>query len=164
MLAFSNMSQVIYARVPDALKEAADTYASERGTTLTGAVVELLQRGLAAVSDEQSIGDLQANLARAVAEKAQLKFGLMSAHQELAVLKTFAQRANSPVGTCPNAECGQEISGYDLLGVGRCRHCAQQLTSLVAPASHTSTLDQREVMVLLGALGAVLAISYLAGQ
>jgi hypothetical protein len=45
------MTQVIYARVPEALKDAADLYANERGTTLTSAVVDLLGRGLAAFSD-----------------------------------------------------------------------------------------------------------------
>jgi len=165
LLAFSNtVSQVIYARVPDGLKEAADAYAGERGTTLTGAVVDLLERGLAAVSDEESVGDLHANLARAVAEKAQIAAALQSATNELAVLNTFAQRASVAVGKCPNPECRKEISGYDLLGAGKCGHCGQALTSLIAPASGSSTLDQREVMVLLGALGAVLAIAYLASQ
>ena len=37
-------SEVIYARVPTALKEAADAYASQHGKTLTGAVADLLDR------------------------------------------------------------------------------------------------------------------------
>ena len=158
------MSQVIYARVPDGLKEAADAYASQRGVTLTGAVVDLLERGLAAVSDEQSVSELQANLARAVAEKAQVESELSAASNELAVLKTFAERASVTVGKCPNPECRKAISGYDLLGTGKCGHCGQALTSLIGPASGSSTLDQREVMVLLGALGAVLVFAYLASQ
>ena len=158
------MSQVIYARVPATVKEAADAYAGERGVTLTGAVVDLLERGLAAVSDEHSVSELQANLARIAAEKAQAESELKTAASELAVLNTFAERASVTVGKCPNKDCREEISGYDLLGAGKCRHCGQALTSLIAPASVTSTLDQREVMVLLGALGAVLAIAYMASQ
>jgi len=158
------MSQVIYARVPEALKDVAEAYATERGATLTGAVVELLERGLAAASDEHSVAELQANLARVTAEKAQIEAALKSATNELAVLRTFAQRAGLTVGTCPNKECRLDISGYDLLGAGQCRHCGRALTSLIAPASSTSTLDQRELMLLLGALGAVLAIGYLASQ
>ena len=60
-------TEVIYARVPVPLKEAADAYASQRGKTLTGAVVDLLDRGLAAVSDERSVAQLEANLAQVTA-------------------------------------------------------------------------------------------------
>jgi hypothetical protein len=41
---------VIYARVPVALKEAVDLYASQHGKTITGAAVDLLRRGLTAAS------------------------------------------------------------------------------------------------------------------
>jgi len=158
------MSQVIYARVPDSLKKAADSYARERGATLTGAVVELLERGLTATSDEKSIQDLQARLATVTAENAQLGADLKGANNELAVLKTFADRASVAVGKCPNGDCEAAISGYDLLGSGRCRACGQALGELMAPAAGSSTLDQRELMLLFGAIGAVLAIAYVASS
>jgi hypothetical protein len=46
---------VIYPPVPVTLKEAADSYASQHGKTLTSAVVDLLERGLTAASSERSI-------------------------------------------------------------------------------------------------------------
>lgn len=153
----SNMSQVIYARVPDNLKEAADSYAHDRGMTLTGAVVDLLERGLAAVSDERSIADLEARFAQVSAEKAQLDANLRVVATEIQALRAFAERATqTQVGTCPNPECGKPITGYALLGTGRCDQCGQTLTDLLAPRSTVSTLDQREFGLLVGALGAAL--------
>ena len=40
------MSTVVYLRVPDALKQALEVRARERGLSLTAAVVALLERGL----------------------------------------------------------------------------------------------------------------------
>ena len=71
------MSQVLYARLPDDLKEATDVYAGERGATLTRTVVELLRRGLTAVADEPSIEALQGNLGRLRAEKEQMETELL---------------------------------------------------------------------------------------
>ena len=47
------MSAVIYARVPDSLKQALHAHAAERGLTLTTALVGLVERGLQAIADEQ---------------------------------------------------------------------------------------------------------------
>lgn len=148
------MSQVIYARVPDALKEAADEYASERGVTLTSGVVDLLERGLAASSDERSIADLEAKLAQAAAAKAESDARLAALINELGGLRAFAQRANLEVGRCP--KCTQPITGYELIALGQCRHCDRPLLDLLAPAASSPTLDQREVGILLGALGVAL--------
>jgi DNA repair exonuclease SbcCD ATPase subunit len=155
-------TEVIYARVPMALKEAADAYASQRGKTLTGAVVDLLDRGLSAVSDERSVGELKANLARVTAEKGQADAELHTARTQLATLGSFAERAGQRVGACPG--CGKPITGHDLLAVGQCPHCHQTLSSLIVPDSGTSTLDQRELLILVGALGAVLAVAYLSSK
>ncbi|GAA3201766.1 hypothetical protein ACFO1B_06455 [Dactylosporangium siamense] len=153
-------SETIYARVPTAMKEAIDTYATERGTKLTSAVVDLLGRGLEAVADEKSINDLLANLARTTAEKADVEAELVTARAQLATLSTFADRAGQRVGTCPS--CSKPITGADLFAVTRCPACKQPLTELLAPkAGAVSTLDQREMLLLVGALGAVLAIAYL---
>lgn len=107
---------------------------------------------------------MEANLARVTSEKAHVEADLHAARTELVALNAFAHRASVGVGTCPNVTCGQPITGYDLLGMGQCRHCGQALTSLVAPSAPSSTLDQREVMILLGALGAVLGMAYLASK
>jgi hypothetical protein len=163
-LEFRYVSEVIYARVPDSVKGAADAYANQRGTTLTGAVVDLLERGLAAVADQRSIEQLEVNLARVTAEKAEIDAKLHGASAELAVLRAFSERAGVVVGKCPNTGCGRDITGYHLLAAGKCPACGQALTGLIAPASRASTLDQRELLLLLGALGAVLAFAYVAAQ
>jgi hypothetical protein len=157
MLAFSDMSQVIYARVSDVLKDAVDVYAEERGVTLTAAVSDLIERGLTAASDERSVVQLTAKLARTEADKARLDADLRVATGELSALKAFADRAaQTVVGKCPSPACGMAISGLDLLGAGRCRRCEQPFLDLLAPRSTTSTLDEREFGFIFGALGAVL--------
>jgi hypothetical protein len=155
-------TEVIYARVPTALKEAADAYANQHGMTLTGAVADLLDRGLNAASDERSIGQLEASLARVSAEKAEAEASFQAATTQLAALSALAQRATRKVGTCPN--CGQEITGHDLLATGQCGSCRQTLSDLIVPERTAPSLDQRELLVLVGALGAVLAIAYIASK
>lgn len=149
------MSQVVYARVPDSLKAALDLYADQHGLTLTSAVVDLLERGLVAASDEKSMAHLETKLAIACAEKAQVEAKLAGAQNELGTLRAFAERSLQPIGSCPNRACRQPIRGYDLLALGHCSHCQQALTELLAPREPNS-LNEREVGVLLGALGGAL--------
>lgn len=155
-------TQVIYTRVPEALKEAADAYASQRGVTLTSTVAELLERGLTAVSDEASITALEQNVERLNAENSQLRTQLYAATSELSAVKNLATRAARPVGSCP--KCSKPISGYDLFAAGQCRYCAETLSNLIAPESRSSSLDQREFLILVGALGAVVGLALLAGK
>lgn len=155
-------TEVIYARVPASLKEAADNYASEHGKTLTGAVADLLDRGLNAVSDERSIAQVEANLAKVAAAKAAVEAELETARAKLAAVDALARRARRSVGTCP--KCSESISGNDLLGTGDCPHCDAPLTALIAPEQPGSNLDQREMLVLVGALGAVLGLAYIASK
>ena len=157
-------TEVVYARVPKKLKDAVDEYASEKGKTLTGAVVDLLDRGLVAASDEHSIVALEKNLAEVSAQRDRAAADSQVAQAELNALKTFGQRAARPVGNCPNSACSMSITGYDLLARGQCSHCGQALSSLLVPKSGAPTLDQREIMILVGALGAVLGIAYLASK
>jgi len=155
-------TEVIYARIPAPLKEAADGYATQRGKTLTGAVADLLDRGLRAATDERSVRDLEANLARVTAEKAVIEAELRAAETQLAALGALTERAKRPMGTCPN--CSAQISGRDLLSAGQCPRCGQALAQLVTPPPAGPALDQREVLMLMGALGAVLAIAYMASK
>jgi len=148
------MTQVIYARVPDALKEAADLYADERAMTLTSAVVDLLGRGLAASSDERSVAELEIKAAKAEAARAESDARLAAAINELGGLRAFAQRAGLEVGLCPG--CSGSITGYELMAEGHCRQCRRPLLDLLAPPTSNSTLDQREIGILLGALGVAL--------
>lgn len=155
-------TEVIYARVPPDLKAAADAYAVERGVTLTRVVVDLLDRGLSAVSDEHSVAELESKVVQLTAEKSAAEAELLAAKTELGAVKSFAQRAVRGIGTCP--ECGGGITGYDLLGAGQCSHCSHALSDLIAPTSQSSTLDQRELMILVGALAAVVGIACLASK
>lgn len=157
-------TEVVYARVPKKLKGAIDEYASEKGKTLTGAVVDLLERGLIAATDERSVVALERNLVEVSAQRDRAVADSQVAQTELNALKTFGQRAARTVGACPNTACSKPITGYDLLALGQCSHCGQDLSSLLLPKSGAPTLDQREIMILVGALGAVLGIVYLASK
>ena len=153
-------TEVIYARVPAPLKEAADAYAGEHGTTLTAAVADLLDRGLSRVSEERGLAELQARLSRLTVEKAETEAELKTARSQVAALGTFAQQASRRIGTCP--ACKQQITGHDLLVTGACRQCGHALSGLIAPEHSGSAIDQRELMILVGALGVLLGIAYLA--
>lgn len=159
----SNVStEVVYARIPAALKAAADDYASRSGKTLTGAVVDLLDRGLNAVTDERSVAELEANLAKVTAEKATIEADLRTAETQLAALGTFADRARRTVGNCPR--CAAPVTGRDLLAFGQCPKCSHPLAEFMAAQPAGLALDQREVLMLMGTLGAVLAIAYLVSK
>jgi len=156
------MSQTIYARVPDHIKDAADVHAATQGVTLASAVSELLDRGLQAVADEPSIVELErraADLAVEVEALKQRDQAVSSAYQAL------AQRIAQPVGACP--QCAGPVTGHDLLVVGRCPkpECAASLSELLGRTATVpggkGGLDDGEFKMLLGALGLALGIAYL---
>lgn len=163
-------TQVIYARVPAELKEAADAYAAERAETLTSAVVDLVGRGLAAATDEASVGELRDRVARLTSERAEIEADLRSARAELGTLQALTQRTRQAVGTCPNASCRGQVTGYDLLAAGLCPSCGKALPDLLAFASGVDTtgsasianVNERDILLLLGAVGAVVGVAYLA--
>lgn len=159
------MSQTIYARVPDHVKQAADAYAAGRGMTLASAVTDLLDRGLQAAADETSIADLERRVAAITAENdllRQRQLARDSAYQAL------SQRIAQPVGICP--DCESAITGYDLLVVGRCpvEGCAASLASLLGTRETSrqanGMLDDGEFKILLGALGVALGIAFVSQQ
>jgi hypothetical protein len=157
-------TEVIYARVPSTLKRAVDAYAEQSEKSLTAGVVDLLARGLSATSEERSIEKLELSLSRIRAEKSKVDAELEMARAHLATLESLAERASMPLGTCPNKQCGKPITGHDLLARGRCPHCGHQLSQIIAPDMGAGTVDNRELLMLVGALGAVLAVAYLAGK
>ncbi len=77
------MSAVVYARVPDSLKQALLAHASDGGRTLTAAVVDLLGRGLAAIASEQSVAELDRKLAACSSERARTRALLREAELRL---------------------------------------------------------------------------------
>ena len=156
------MSQVIYSRVPDEVKDAADAYAAEKGATLSNAIVDLLERGLTAASNEVSIAALEARLSETSAACGQLEAQLRAAKTELAAVQALGQRATQPVGNCPR--CSGAITGLDVFSAGRCASCGQGLSELLTPSPQSKGLDQKEFLLLMGALGAVVAIALVAGS
>jgi hypothetical protein len=156
------VTKVIYTRVPDQLKDAVDAHAEERGVTLSSAIVDVLERGLTAVSDEKSLAALEAKLADASARSARLESELRSAKAEVATVAALGTRAASHVGRCPT--CTSPISGYDLFASGECPSCRAPLSGLLASTSRSKALDQREFLMLIGALGAVVGLALVAGK
>jgi hypothetical protein len=148
------MSQTIYARVPDHVKQAADDYATTQGKTLAGAVAELLDRGLQAIGDESSLPELERQVAALTAEADQLR--------------QRAQRTVQSIGSCPS--CGGGITGRDLLISGHCPNpdCGASLEVLLGSASNASAgkggLNDGDFKMLLGALGLLLGIAFLVQQ
>lgn len=159
------MSQTIYARVPDQVKEAADAYASENGMTLATAIASLLDRGLQASADEASVLDLEKHVAELNNEVELLRQRDAAAATAYSAL---AQRTAQPVGTCP--KCGSSINGHDLLVAGRCSNpaCGASLSPLLGavskPKPGKGSLDDGDLKLLLGALGVVLGIAYVSQQ
>jgi hypothetical protein len=157
------MSQTIYARVPDPIKEAADAHAIANGITLASAVSELLDRGLQAVSAERSVSELERRAAELTAEVEALR---QRDHAVTSAYQALAQRIAQPVGACQR--CGDPVTGHDLLVAGRCPKpaCAASLSELLsrprtAAVAGKGGLDDGEFKMLLGALGLALGIAYL---
>src|SRR5512142_499660 len=100
-----SMSQTIYARVPDAIKQSADRYAEQRGVTLAAAVADLLDRGLRATATERSAARVEQQVAQLSAEVEALRVREQS---QAGAYATLAQRIALPVGTCPT--CGEHVT------------------------------------------------------
>lgn len=123
------MSAVVYARVPDSLKQELEAHAAERGLSLTRAVVELVARGLEASADAQSVAELEWKLAASTSELAETRgrlkhaeLGLQAARErEQTTARTYsalAERARQQLGLCP--KCRRPVRGSDLLVSGHC--------------------------------------------
>ena len=161
------MSAVLYARVPDALKQALQAHAAEGALTLTQAVVELVERGLAALRDAQSVSELEAKLAATTSELEQTRARLQQAElgvqaareRERLTARTYsalAERARQTLGSCPR--CRAPLRGSDLLVAGRCPNCGKALTALLLPAPRAN-LAADEYLALLGALGVLVGLA-----
>ena len=154
------MSQTIYARVPDQIKEAAEEYGSGQGLTLANAVAFLLDRGLQAVGDEGSIASLEQRIAE---QHGELEILRQRDRTTSAAYHALAQRTTQPVGTCP--QCSTAITGRDLLVTGQCPNpdCRVSLTALLGigtnGVSAKGGLNDGDLKILLGALGLLLGIA-----
>ncbi len=163
------MSSVVYARVPDSLKEALQAHRSARGLTLTAASVELLEHGLEAFADERSVSELEAKLALLTSELEETRGRLREAELRLQAARereqltartytALAARARQRLALCPR--CRQPVRGFDLLVSGHCpnSNCGTALTSLLTPAPRAG-LDPNEYLALVGALGVLVGLA-----
>jgi len=155
------VSAVLYTRVPDQLKQALAAHAASRGLSQTRAIVELLEQGLAASTDERSLAELEGKLVRSQREGEATRVRVREAELTLQAARereeqsartyaALAARARQVLASCPR--CTKPLRGSDLLVSGRCPHCDHAVTELLAPAPR-SALNQTEYLALLGALG-----------
>jgi antitoxin component of RelBE/YafQ-DinJ toxin-antitoxin module len=152
-------TQVLYARVEEDLKAEVDEFAKSRGVTITSALTDLVTRGLAAISEEESISRLEMQLVQARTEQTNLLSELRASKIEGDTVRALTQRSNHPIGNC--VACGVTFSGYELLAVGQCSN-GHPLAEALSLSPKASSTDQRDFLLFLGALGAVLGVAYLA--
>lgn len=145
----------IYARVPVPLKEAVQGYADENTLSLTGAAVELLERGLEAAADADSVVTLRQKLH-------ERDIALKDTEVQVQTLQAFAKRTKQPLGTCPEPGCGLTITAFDVLAAGQCSE-GHSLQKLIEPPKPTegagAGLDQTQYLLLAGAVGLLLAVA-----
>jgi hypothetical protein len=162
-------SEVIYARVPASLKRRLETFAGDTMSQSAG-VAELLERGLEMVSRGAASGQFEQNLAQLSADLATTRKKLEGAelaielHQErekqlLAAYTALGQRTEQPVGMCPT--CQTPVTGRDLLVNGHCRNGHGIASLLTGGTVGKGGLNQQDWVLLVGAIGLVLAIAYL---
>lgn len=160
---------VVYARIPDELKAALDAYCEERRMKLTAAMVELMETGLDAVTNQATVESLQSRLAaaeldvattRELATQAENARSAMAAQLERQsqAYELVAGRLNQPLGKCPN--CKAAITGLELVVFNACQHCKKSLSSMLDPkTSAAGTLNGPEYALLIGALGLLVGMS-----
>ena|ERR1035438_7180395 len=152
-------TQVLYARIQEDLKTEVDEHARLRGVTLTTAVSDLVTRGLASISEEKSIRLLESQLAELRSEKSKLEFEYQAAKVEVDTVRALTQRSNHLIGKC--VQCNSPFTGYELLAKGQCSN-GHAIGSLLNLEPSASVADQRDFLLFLGALGAVVGVAYLA--
>jgi hypothetical protein len=161
------VSTVVYARVPDSLKQALAAHARERGLSLTGAAVALLERGLD-VREEERAGEREAALAASASELEQTRARLAEAEAALALasereqvtassLRALAERAQGELASCP--QCSHPLRGSDFLVSGHCPNCERAITTLLSPSPQRGAPAKDAYLALLGALGGLVGLA-----
>jgi hypothetical protein len=158
--------EVIYARVPPALKADVATYAERTGVNLNSAVADLLECGLemrafelADAGPEHKLADLRETISKletTLATQGRELSRLEGQRQDFAAAAEGATaRLEQAVARCP--ACRQPVSGSDVLVRGVCQRCHKPLSSLLT--DDRVQLNQSDYMVLIGAVGVLLALS-----
>jgi DNA repair exonuclease SbcCD ATPase subunit len=161
------VSTVVYARVPDTLKQALEARARERGLSQTATVVELLEQGLQASDDQRSealgrelassTGQLERTRARLTQAEARLEAAQQREEALSRSLRALAERARHELASCP--QCRKPLRGLDLLVTGHCPNCNRAITTLLTPRLQTGAPDKDEYLALMGALGGLLGLA-----
>jgi hypothetical protein len=140
------MTATIYARVTDELKEATDRYAEDHGMSLASAVSDLLARGLEAAGGEQSVRTLELRAQELQSELDRVREATGSVESRL----------KQVLGSC---QCGQELTGRDLLLVGRCPNCSRGVGGLLAGSAESEgSLNRSELAPFMAGIGVALAL------
>jgi hypothetical protein len=161
------VSTVVYARVPDSLKQALAARARERDLSLTAAVVALLERGLDASEEERareregelaaSASELERTRARLAEAEAALELARGREQITASTYRALAERARGALASCP--QCKKPLRGSDLLVSGHCPQCARPITALLLPRPQTGAPDRDAYLALLGALGGLVGLA-----
>lgn len=160
----TTVNDVIYARVPPALKQDVQAYAQTVGLSVNSAVASLLEAGLSAaaqsgeeLTDEIRAKELQiAELRSVLADRDTSLRGLEQQRADLtAAVEGLAGRLERAVGRCPS--CHKSVTGTNVLIDGSCASCGRSLSSLLA--EDRAQLNQNDYLVLVGALGVLLALA-----
>lgn len=168
----STESVALYARITRDTKDAVDGYASAHDLTLAAAVQKLLSAGLAAERERTAVETLRSELdvlrdqiGAVEQDRDRETMRRERAESEYLTLRSAAgvwsERAAMNVGVCPG--CKEPLTGGDLLVAGRCRHCGRSAAELLAPPK-TSGLDDKELMMVLGAAGLLLGLIAISGK
>jgi len=116
-------SESLYFRASQDLREDVDTFAARRGVTLSSAVGRLVERGLEAIANEESVKQMEDRLAQSTQELASMKVHLAAAQGEVqkwqAVIRGIeGYLRNLTVGACPH--CKRQVTAYDHAVVRQC--------------------------------------------
>lgn len=117
----------LYFRTSSKVREDVGQFGRERSLTLSSAVAVLVERGLEAVADEDSIRELEAKAQRLGKELAVLQ------ERDRGWQTTFnslqGQLQTLRVGKCP--ECDKQVTAYDQMLARKCPACGKPLEQVV---------------------------------
>lgn len=133
-------SESLYFRATGELRQAVDEYSAGQGITLSAALGGLVERGIEAVTNEESVRRIQAELEQRREELASLRLKLAQAEGQAKALqerdvkwqvfhKSIEQQLRSaPGGQCRH--CHQQMSAYDLVIAKKCTKCGKSVNEL----------------------------------
>jgi regulator of replication initiation timing len=134
---------------------------------MSAAALDLMELGLEAAQDNESVQELQERFDQLQLETQQLREQLGEqvqrterAEQRTQMLEqavgTWQGRAQQVVGVCAKP-CGSRLTGADVLVSGSCPKCRRSVATALAGTAD-SGLDQKELLFVLGAAGLLLGL------